>query len=1077
MSWPASAEDYKRLAEVLRELVGGRRDVAARYFEFMDGERVVRGWQPWKGKRVGRDYQPEAGEAVWAGKDFKTGHLERRVLRPLSTENLITHLRGKERLGVYVLDKDSRCSFLAADFDDHGGTLDPDAIWAEVKRFYDACDAHDWRAHIERSKSGKGFHVWLFFDAPIEAAKARAIGRWLFEESQAIREGEDFSTFDRFFPAQSRLPPGAKGYGNLIGLPLSGPKDYEVGRCAWVHPDSRKHIGDPLAYTLAILERGRNAAPRVDEFIAEWDLSIDEPGADGGEYTPRDPDRPLGSKDEFEATLSRCAFLRWASDPAHQAAIKEPLWYSMVSNACRFEVDDWIHQASNQHPGYSSIETGMKIDHARESSGPHRCAKIAESGYTGCPEGGCKLPDGKPAAAPAGLAAWAHVGEKPRRGRGNRTVSVSPEEARRGEGGSYPEEREDWPDGIPLYPETGQPWPQVTTSWDISNDGVIHRTERGSELIVGRPLWVDALTRNTIGTWGVRLRFFDFDWQYKTWALPRDRLHEQGGALGRELAALGLPVIPGKEKWVSRFIVLQEGMVDKRIRAAGRLGWFDSAEQAPVFVMPEQVIGQSREEIVYQPDAYTPAAETLHWRGTLAEWQQGVAAQCRGNPVLMFGVMVALAGPLLKPCQEQSGGFHLYGTTTGGKTTTAQCAASVWGCGADPQEGAEVTSIRKWYSTGNALESVAELHNDTLLPLDEISEVDPQELGRIIYQLAGGLAKGRSNASGGLRAQKSWRLMFLSTGEKSVRQMLGQVGQEAKGGQRVRMPDIPADDTTTGQRSIVVDAHGREAKDFVQDLKAACSRVYGLAGPTFTGYLIAQAMARGWSVFSGDLREELRQLEKQLAMTNPLINRADPANKPIEMAPEERRVLRRLALVALAGTHALHAGIVDWSLGEILQAVTDIRDRWLTEQGEEKSEADRGLAHLRGQLIAQADRIRPIDSNSSAYRNIVGFRSTEYYMLTEQGLRELAGEFDVRNILNHLKTAGHLWHDSGRLTRKSPKIEGYGNHRLNLYWISLNFMGRIEVSLTQEDQAVRKPEAGPQPPQGRLLADDEKIPY
>lgn len=90
-------------------------------------------------------------------------------------------------------------------------------------------------------------------------------------------------------------------------------------------------------------------------------------------------------------------------------------------------------------------------------------------------------------------------------------------------------------------------------------------------------------------------------------------------------------------------------------------------------------------------------------------------------------------GPLLKPCQEQSGGFHLYGVTTGGKTTAAQVAASVWGCGADPQEGPEVTSIRKWYATGNALEGVAEVHNDTLLTLDEIGEVDPAELGRIIY--------------------------------------------------------------------------------------------------------------------------------------------------------------------------------------------------------------------------------------------------------------------------------------------------------------------------------------------------------
>jgi len=401
--------------------------------------------------------------------------------------------------------------------------------------------------------------------------------------------------------------------------------------------------------------------------------------------------------------------------------------------------------------------------------------------------------------------------------------------------------------------------------------------------------------------------------------------------LGRELAAYGLPIVPGKEKWVSRYLVMQEQNTQRRIRAAGRLGWFDAPDAPAVFVFPDQVLGKSPEEIVYQPDVAMAAVETLHGQGTLRDWQKHVADPCLGNPMLMFSVMLGLAGPLLKLCRVENGGFHLYGVTTTGKTTAAQVAASVWGCGADPQQGPEVTSLFKWYTTGNALESVAEVRNDMLLTLDEISEVDPHELGRIIYQLAGGLSKGRANAGGGLRGMRAWRLLFFSTGEKSVRQMLSQVGQTQKGGQRVRLPDIPADNKDDGRRAVVQDAHGLAAKDFAQALKAACAKHYGLAGPVFATYLIAEAERLGRSALREELREELHAIEVQLTV--------DVVD---QLPPEGQRVLRRFAVVALAGGRAGLAGVIGWDLAQIMTAVRAVRDRWLSDQGQEHSETRTG---------------------------------------------------------------------------------------------------------------------------------------
>lgn len=1055
--WPSSSEDYTRLAEALADLVGGRADVAARWFSFKDGERLVKGWAPWKGRRVSKDYRPLPGELVASFKNYKTGELEWRVMQPLSIANIIEHLRGRERLGVYVLDGEARCKFLAADFDDHRGALSPEQVWSDVRRFVDTCETHGWTVHIERSKSGLGYHVWLFFDAPVAAAKARAIGRWLFEEAQVLREGEDFATFDRFFPAQSELPPAGKGYGNLIGLPLCGAKDYAAGKTAWI--DARGDlIPDALGHTLWIRDHGRNSAARVDEFMAEWQLEPDAAGAWSG--APRDPNAPLGTAEELDAVRTRCAFFRWMEHRANWPNVTEPLWFAWVSNACRFDPgDDYLHKTSHGHTSYDPLSTQSKIEHARSSSGPIGCAKIREWGFPGCPEGGCKLPGGRATAAPAGLGVWGAPRQVPPPKRRDRTVRIEdphtptpPKEAApptAASGSSAPKSAQasaaevPWSEDVPCHPDTGMPWPPPVGGFQVSIGGVQDHT---NQYIALRPLWVDALTRNYLGQFGLSIRFFDFDWKLKTHAIPRERLHEQGGVLGRELAAFGLPIVPGKEKWVSRYLVLQEGATRRRIRAAGRLGWFDAPESPAVFVLPNQVLGKSPEEIVYQPDVPMAAVETLHGQGRLKDWQEHVARPCMGNPVLMFAVMVGLAGPLLKLCQEQSGGFHLYGTTTAGKTTAAQVAASVWGCAADPQEGPEVTSLRKWYTTSNALESLAEAHNDMLLTLDEISEVDPHELGRIIYQLAGGLSKGRANAAGGLRMTRAWRLLFFSTGEKSVRQMLAQVGQVQKGGQRVRLPDIPADQKDAG--AIIQNSGDQEPKDFAQDLKAACARYYGLAGPVFVAWLIAEAERVGMAELGAQLREELRQIEEKLT-----------EDIEDQLPPEGRRVMRRFALVALAGGRAYLAGVIPWGIADTIWAVREVRDRWLRDQGQEYSEVDRALAHLRGQLIRHGDRFRWIDGSgrNAGARELLGYRVREWFLLTEAGLSELCGEHDPRVVLHALRARGLLWHDKDRLTRKSPRIEEFGNTRPNLYWIAVKFLGEAADEETEEDKAVVPP--------------------
>lgn len=136
-----------------------------------------------------------------------------RELLPLTDDVVAGHLRGELEIGMYPLLRDDRCAFLACDFDGAASVLDARAL-------RDAATASGIPAAIERSRSGVGAHVWIFFAQPVLAADARRIGFHLLREAMAAHVELDLASYDRFFPAQDLLPKGT--YGNLIALPLHG---------------------------------------------------------------------------------------------------------------------------------------------------------------------------------------------------------------------------------------------------------------------------------------------------------------------------------------------------------------------------------------------------------------------------------------------------------------------------------------------------------------------------------------------------------------------------------------------------------------------------------------------------------------------------------------------------------------------------------------------------------------------------------------------------------------------------------------------------------------------------------------
>jgi superfamily II DNA or RNA helicase len=134
-----------------------------------------------------------------------------RSLLALTDQAVREHLEGKSTIGIYPLLPDDTCWFLAVDFDKAGWRRDAVTFLATCREF-------DVPAFIERSRSGNGAHVWIFFDRPVPAVDARRLGAALLTRATEARHEIGLDSYDRFFPNQDTVPKG--GFGNLIALPL-----------------------------------------------------------------------------------------------------------------------------------------------------------------------------------------------------------------------------------------------------------------------------------------------------------------------------------------------------------------------------------------------------------------------------------------------------------------------------------------------------------------------------------------------------------------------------------------------------------------------------------------------------------------------------------------------------------------------------------------------------------------------------------------------------------------------------------------------------------------------------------------
>lgn len=415
---------------------------------------------------------------------------------------------------------------------------------------------------------------------------------------------------------------------------------------------------------------------------------------------------------------------------------------------------------------------------------------------------------------------------------------------------------------------------------------------------------------------------------------------------------------------------LQDVQPEKRLIQLIRSGWIvDGLE----YVCQSFKITDSNEEYVLSSNDSVIQSKN----GTLAEWQEHVCKYCVGNPVLITTLCAALSGPLLRFLPSmKSTMVNFVGKSSIGKTTALQVASSLWG---------DSKFIKQWRCTSNALEAIAESHNDGLLILDELGQVNGKDVSNITYMLGNEQGKSRMNADSTLRNSKTWRLSILSSGEIGIADKMEEAGMKVKGGQLVRCIDI---DACVSEFGIYNCLHGvKDGAELSNILKENCSKYYGIAAEEFIRALIRNI---SYEELNASINYKFNNEHERIVNKFQL----EKADGQVE------RVARSFSLWTLSGLYASMFDVLAQTEKQIREEVYYTFGHWLKDRGGKGSFEEQDIVDaLKGFILQNSSRFKDMSSvDEKPISNCLGYKTQQdnkiiYHIIPKLFQREFSTSY------------------------------------------------------------------------------------
>ena len=302
-----------------------------------------------------------------------------RSYKTITKKDILNHLQGNaynasDVIGVYPLLSNGTCRFMVFDFDNHDKGAEEkdfanvDDTWIEeVEAMREICVLNGIEPLVERSRSGRGAHVWIFFDKPIAASLVRKFGFALLDKGAEQVNLKSFKYYDRMLPAQDSLPDNGS-IGNLIALQLQG-KALLDGNSAFVDGNWNAY---PEQWEI-LFNKPRLSQEFLEEKIKEWSNSVNDIDVNTEEDNrekPWDRVRNFNKNDvdgKLHITLSNGIYVDNTNLKAsiqnrirRMAAISNPIFYkNQAIGTSNYDTSRWIYLGKDYLSGYIQIPRGL----------------------------------------------------------------------------------------------------------------------------------------------------------------------------------------------------------------------------------------------------------------------------------------------------------------------------------------------------------------------------------------------------------------------------------------------------------------------------------------------------------------------------------------------------------------------------------------------------------------------------------------------------------------------------------------------------------------------------------------------